>query len=225
MSQLRHARHRGPLLIALIAAVALAPLRPSPAAAVDPGIEPRADVKSLLSHQVYGYLPYWRLNSATAGQLDYDLVSTIAFFGLGIKATGDIDMAWTGTQAYLSSNASAVTNAAHAKGVRVVPTFQLFDSGSLTKLTTFLNSAAAQDRFIGQALALMERRSADGANFDFEPMPESHTARYLAFLAKFNKAMDARFPGATLVNASSAGAPSALITGLVPISDQQFRIT
>jgi spore germination protein YaaH len=221
----RHVRHRGLLLTALVTAVALGPLGLTPAAAADPGIQPRVDVPSPLTHQIYGYLPYWRLNSSTAGQLDYDLISTIAFFGLGIKATGDIDMAWTGTKAYLSSNATAVTNAAHAKGVRVVPTFQLFDSGSLTKLTTFLNSATAQDRFIAQALDLMARRSADGANFDFEPMPETHTARYLAFLAKFNKAMDARFAGATLVNASSAGAPSALITGLVPIVDQQFVMT
>ena len=183
-------RHRpGLLLTALVATMALAPLQATPAAAADPGIQPRANVKSLLSHQVYGYLPYWRLNAGTASQLNYDLVSTIAFFGLGIKATGDVDMAWTGTQAYLSSNATAVTNAAHAKGVRVVPTFQLFDSGSLSKMTTFLGSAAAQDRFIGQALNLMARRSADGANFDFEPMPATLTPQYLAFLARFNTAL------------------------------------
>jgi Glycosyl hydrolases family 18 len=226
MTSARHARHRpGLLLTAFVAAVALAPIRPLPAAAADPGIDPRADVPSLLSHQVYGYLPYWRLNSGTASQLDYDLVSTIAFFGLGIKATGDIDTAWVGTKAYVSGDAVAVTNAAHARGVRVVPTFQLFDSGSLPKMTAFLGSAAAQDRFIAQALDLMARRSADGANFDFEPMPSTMTPKYLAFLAKFNTAMDARFPGATLVNATSAGAPSSLITGLVPIVDQMMVMT
>jgi spore germination protein YaaH len=226
MTPVRHRRHRsGLLLTALVAAMALAPLQAAPAAAADPGINPRANVKSLLSHQVYGYLPYWRLNGGTAGQLNYDLVSTVAFFGLGIKATGDVDMAWRGTVAYLSADAAAVTNAAHAKGVRVVPTFQLFDSGSLPKMTAFLGSAAAQDRFIGQALNLMQRRSADGANFDFEPMPATLTPQYLAFLAKFNAAMDTRFPGATLVNATSAGAPSSLITGLVPIVDQMFVMT
>ena len=224
MTSVRHLRRWLPLT-ALIAAVCLVPLRPAPAAAADPGVQPRADVDSPLSHQVYGYLPYWRLNASTATQLDYNLVSTIAFFGLGIKASGDIDMAWAGTQAYLSTNATAVTNAAHARGVRVVPTFQLFDSGTLPKMTAFLGSAAAQDRFIGQALDLMERRSADGANFDFEPMRDAETPAYLAFLAKFNKAMDERFPGATLVNATSAGAGTALISGLVPIVDQMFVMT
>src|SRR5262245_34920024 len=225
MTPVRRRQRPGLLLTALMAAIALGPLQAAPVAAVDAGIHPRANVKSLLSHQVYGYLPYWRLNAGTAGQLNYDLVSTIAFFGLGIKATGDVDMAWRGTVAYLSADAAAVTNAAHAKGVRVVPTFQLFDSGSLSKMTAFLGSAAAQDKFIGQALNLMARRSADGANFDFEPMPASLTPQYVAFLAKFNTAMDARFPGATLVNATSAGAPAALITGLVPIVDAMFVMT
>ncbi len=227
MARTRHARRRlGAVVVAMIAVSGLLPLTAPPSAdAADPGIAPRADVESFLSHQVYGYLPYWRLNSGTAGQLDYDLLSTIAFFGLGIKADGSIDMAWRGSIAYMSEDAEAVTNAAHAKGVRVVPTFQLFDKGSLPKMTAFLDSRAAQDLFIAQALDLMARRSADGANFDFEPMPSSMTARYLAFLARFNTAMDARLPGATLVNASSAGAPADLITGLVPIVDQQLVMT
>lgn len=226
MRSVRHTRHARLLLIAIVLASVAAPLRPAaPAAAADPGIQPRADVASDLTSQVYGYLPYWRLDSGTAGRLDYRLVSTIAFFGLGIKATGDIDMAWVGTKEYLGPDAAAVTNAAHAKGVRVVPTFQLFDSGSLSKLTAFLGSAAAQDRFTAQALDLMARRSADGANFDFEPMPAAQTPQYLAFLGRFRAAMNARFPGATLVNATSAGAPSSLITGLVPIVDQMFVMT
>ena len=148
-----HRHRRGLLLTALVAAVVLAPLRPAAAAAADPGIQPRANVKSLLSHQVYGYLPYWRLDAGTVDRLDYDLISTIALFGLGIKKDGNIDMAWRGTQAYLSDNAAAVTNAAHAKGVRVVPTFQLFDSGTLPDMTAFLHSKAAQSRFTKQALA------------------------------------------------------------------------
>lgn len=227
MAGTRHARRRfTALLTALIAAGAIVTVAPpTRVVAADPGIVPRAAVEKFLSHEVYGYLPYWRLNAGTAAQLDYDLLSTIAFFGLGIKGNGDIDMAWRGSIAYVSDDATAVTNAAHANGVRVVPTFQLFDSGNLTKMKAFLGSRAAQDRFVDQALALMARRSADGANFDFEPMPASLTPQYLAFLARFNMAMDARFPGATLVNASSAGAPSSLITGLVPIVDQQFVMT
>ena len=120
---------------------------------------------------------------------------------------------------------AAITNAAHDKGVRVVPTFQLFDSGSLAKMRAFLASTAAQTRFITQALDLMDARKADGANLDFEPMVAADTPSYLAFVSKFRTAMKARFPSATLVNATSAGAGKDLILGLVPLVDRQFIMT
>lgn len=202
-----------------------APLAAPDAVVVDPGIQPLVKQARPLSHIVYGYLPYWRLDSGTAGRLQYDLVSTIAFFGLGIAATGTIGMTAAGARAYLSNNAIAVTNAAHAAGVRVVPTFQLFDSGSLKKMTAFLGSTTAQDRFISQALALMVRRSADGANLDFEPLPATQAPGFLAFVARFGKAMRARIPGAQLVVATSAGAGETLVKGLVPLVDQMFVMT
>jgi spore germination protein YaaH len=192
---------------------------------VDPGIQPLVVQPRALTRVVYGYLPYWRLDDAIAGRLQYDLLSTIAFFGLGIKKDGTIDTAWRGYTAYLSDNAVAVTNAAHARGVRVVPTFQLFDSSSLTKMSAFLSSPTAQGRFIAQALDLMERRSADGASLDFEPLPDRIAPAYLAFVARFGTAMKARFPNAQLTVATSAGAGLVLTTGLHPLVDLMFVMT
>ena len=68
------------------------------AVTVDPGINPLVKQARPLSHIVYGYLPYWRLDSGTAGRLQYDLVSTIAFFGLGIAANGTIGMTAAGRE-------------------------------------------------------------------------------------------------------------------------------
>lgn len=215
-----------PLPISAVAATGAVARAQAPAAAtVDPGINPIVRQARPLNHIVYGYLPYWRLDSGTAGRLQYDLLSTIAFFGLGIGANGSIGMTAAGAKAYLSDNAIAVTNAAHAAGVRVVPTFQLFDHGSLTKMTTFLGSTTAQDRFIGQALDLIVRRSADGASLDFEPLPASQAPGFLAFVSRFGKALRARVKGAQLVVATSAGAGEALVTGLVPLVDQMFVMT
>ena len=92
----------------------------------DPPADHRASSRS--RHEVYGYLPYWRLDSGTVDRLHYELVSTIAFFGLGIKSNGALDTDWVGYKEYVGDDAAAVTNAAHDRGVRVVPTFQLFDS-------------------------------------------------------------------------------------------------
>lgn len=213
-------------LLASTGLLASAPITARPAArAATTDIRPRITGIAPLSKEVFGYLPYWRLDSTTAGKLQYDLVSTIALFGLGIKATGDLDTTWIGYKAYTGDDAAAVTNAAHDHGVRVVPVFQLFDSGALTKMRTFLGSTAAQDRFIAQALALMAARQADGANFDFEPLPNDVAPSYLTFMARFKAAMKARFPTATLTNATSAGAGAVLLSGLVPIVDKQIIMT
>jgi len=192
---------------------------------VDPGIQPLVVQPRALTRVVYGYLPYWRLDDSIAGRLEYGLLSTVAFFGLGIKADGNIDTAWRGYTAYLSDNAVTVTNAAHARGVRVVPTFQLFDSSSLTRMNAFLNSSTAQDRFIAQALDLMARRSADGASLDFEPLPDTIAPAFLAFVGRFGTAMKARFPTAQLTVATSAGAGLVLTTGLHPLVDLLFVMT
>ncbi len=143
----------------------------------------------------------------------------------GSRRTGTSTPAWVGYQEYIGDDVAAITNAAHDKGVRVVPTFQMFDSGSLPKMRAFLASTTAQNRFIGQALDLMEARQADGANLDFEPMFNEDAASYLAFVARFRTAMKARFPTAQLVNATSAGAGKELILGLVPLVDRQMIMT
>ena len=92
-------------------------------------------------------------------------------------------------------------------------------------MTAFLGSDAAQATFIAQALALMADRKADGANLDFEPMSAAMTPAYLSFVAKLRAAMQARFPGSTLVNSTSAGAGAALVAGLVPLVDKQMVMT
>ena len=180
---------------------------------------PRSTARSTATCRTGGSIPGPSIDSTTTS------ISTIAFFGLGIKKDGNIDTAWRGYTAYLSANAVAVTNAAHAKGVRVVPTFQLFDSGTLPKMSAFLHSSAAQARFIRQAVALMLRRSADGANFDFEPMPQSLSLDYAAFLASSGRRCSRR----SRAPSSSWRRPPArrytLIDGIENIVDQMIVMT
>jgi len=223
-------RATAPALAFLVACAILpaAGLVAGPAARAATEIRPRITGIKPLTHEVYGYLPYWRLDSGTADRLHYELVSSIAFFGIGIKASGAIDTSWVGYKEYVGDDAAAVTNAAHDHGVRVVPTFQLFDSASgYPKMTAFLKSAAAQDRFIAEALDLMDARKADGAGFDFESVIGLNplAKEYVAFLKKFHDAMKARFPDATLVNALSAGANATTVKGLVGVVDHEMVMT
>jgi len=186
------------------------------------GIRERAPAHVRLTQQVYGYLPYWQLDSTTAGRLRYDLLTTIALFGVGIRPTGDLDQSTPGYRAYLSQDAVNVVNAAHARGVRVVPTFQLFDSGRLPNLRAFLASPSAQRRFTTQALALIAARRADGANLDFEPVPTSLAGPFATFVGQFRKALKKQDPSATLVVALPGGAAGSVVARLAPLVDQLF---
>ncbi len=232
MPTLRHRRPVATLWLALILAdtalPATGPIANGPLARAATEIRPRIPGIQPLTHEVYGYLPYWRLDVGTVDRLRYDLVSTIAFFGLGIKSTGALDTTWIGYREYVGEDAAAVTNAAHDRGVRVVPTFQLFDTAAgAPKMSAFLGSTAAQDRFIREALDLMAVRKADGAGLDFEPVGPlaARASQYSAFVARFRKAMKTRFPSATLVNATSAGATEALVKGIAPHVDRQMIMT
>ncbi len=222
----RHGRPRAlggalVLLATLLVAAAAAPPG-ALAAGPDPGIRPRASHRVAVSHEVYGYLPYWRVDAGTVERLDYSTISTIAFFAVPIRRSGVLDARAAGYHAYVSPAAAAVTNAAHQRGVRVVPTFQLFDRGSLLTLRTFLGSGRAQERFIAAALALMIRRHADGANLDVEPVPDALAPAFARFVGRFARAVHRRLPGAQVVVALGASASGAAISAIGRAADRLF---
>jgi len=212
-------------LLALVAALGgtIAATPPGVAAAgPDAGIRPRASRPVAVSHEAYGYLPYWRMDAGTARRLDYTTLSTIAFFAVPIERNGALNTRADGFRAYVGRAAAAITNAAHARGVRVVPTFQLFDSGSLPKLRAFLGSRLAQDRFTNQALDLMVRRRADGANLDVEPVPRALEPAFARFVDHFARAVHRRLPGTQVVVAMAAGTSASAISWIGRAADRLF---
>ena len=54
--------------------------RPRAQARVDPGA---------LRREVFGFLPYWQVNSSSL-RIQYDKISTIAYFGVGTDAAGNL---------------------------------------------------------------------------------------------------------------------------------------
>ena len=210
------------LLAALIGVGGAMPAGAAATAGPDSGIISRARHGVAVSHEVYGYLPYWRVDAGTAQRLDYSTLSTIAFFAVPITRSGALDTSSPGYDAYVSPAAAAVTNAAHARGIRVVPTFQLFDSGSLSTVRTFLQSRRAQARFIAAALDLMARRRADGANLDVEPIPDALAPSFAQFVARFAAAVHRRVPGGQVVVALGASESDAAIAAIGQAADRIF---
>jgi spore germination protein YaaH len=158
---------------------------------------------------VFGFLPYWEIDDKIDGYLRYDLLSTIAFFGVGLDADGSLITGQPGYKAYLGDTATTIIEHAHAAGVRAVITFEAF---SKDRNAAFLQDPDRQALFIQQALALMQLRGADGANFDMENLSGSYFDEYGAFVGAFRRAVVAWNPAAEVTvatNANSSGAKMA----------------
>ena len=163
------------------AAVPRPPERPQLASAVLPPVvraAPSAPVGGAgLRRDVFGFLPWWELTSAST-VLDWRTLSTVAYFSVGCQSNGNLlkrnpdgslSAGWAG---WTSSRMTAVIQAAHQHQTRVVLTVSCFAwsaDGAATQ-AALLASSSARARLARQIAAAVRDRGADGVNLDFEPL-------------------------------------------------------
>ena len=191
-------------------------------------IRPRITGIKPLTKEVYGYLPYWRLDSGPWTGSTTTSSRRSPSSGSASRRTATIDTALGRLQGVRRRR----RRGGHQRGPRQgrpgrpdVPAVRL--GGALHEDDRVPRELRRPDRFIAQALDLMAdaqggrrepRLRADG-RLSTTPGATCRSSRGSA------TAMKARFPSATLVNATSAGAGEALIRGLVPLVDQQMIMT
>lgn len=161
----------------------------APQARVDPGA---------LKREIFGFLPYWQLNSSSL-RIQYDKISTIAYFGVGADAKGNLikrnsdGSVTTGWSGWTSSRMTSVMNAAHATGTRVVLTVQSFawNTSGKTRQTSLLSSPTARDTLARQIAAAVRDRGADGVNLDFEPLVTGMEGEFVALIKSIRSRLNA----------------------------------
>jgi len=169
---------------------------------------PAGPLPNGLQREVLGFLPYWKLDTTTRAALRLDLVSTIAYFGISAGADGSLtrgtSVGWTG---WSSSAMTELVNAAHARGVRVVPTVTMMAwGGDYTSMSTLLNDAAARARLVSEIATVIAERGADGVNVDFEPVPSGLRAQFTAFIVELKAGLVAAGVGSYVSVDTMAGA-------------------
>jgi spore germination protein YaaH/flagellar hook assembly protein FlgD len=138
---------------------------------------------------VFGFLPYWQLNSSSL-RIQYDKISTIAYFGVGVAADGSLQrrnsdgsptVGWSG---WTSSRLTSIIDRAHATGTRVVLTVQSFawNSTGRARQRALLASATARSRLARQVALAVRDRGADGVNLDFEPLVSGAESQFTALV-------------------------------------------
>jgi spore germination protein YaaH len=165
-----------------------------------------------LRKQVIGFLPYWMLNSVDLADMNYQLVSTIAYFSVGAQTDGNLAKGTaaslsTGWAGWTSSQMTDVLNRAHSNGVKVVLTVTMmaWDTAGYDRMRTFLGSSTARARLTSQIVDAVRSRQADGVNLDFEMVPSDMKAPYTAFVRQVKAALVAAGVGSALTVCVTAG--------------------
>jgi len=145
-----------------------------------------------VTHEVFGYLPYWKYDFHT--QIRYDLVTTIAYFSAEVNANGTVAKVhhWP---------AASLVQTAHNQGVRVVLVATLFGSGDLQ---TLLSNAGKRNTCVKQLLDLVRSGNGDGVNIDFEGVPSSQRSNLVTFMQELADSFRTHIPNAHISMASPA---------------------
>lgn len=129
-------------------------------------------------------------------RLDFESVSTIAFFSLEASSAGGLrrDGRW---KIWNSAPVDRLIARAHETGTKVVISLARFSwSPAQTKTSaTLLASAAARARLARELADEVVRRGVDGVNVDFEPIPRGQKANFTDFVRRLRRELDARGPG------------------------------
>ena len=175
----------------------------------DPSADASATLAALpngLRKEVFGFLPYWMLDASDLQWMQYQLVSTIAFFGVAAKPDGTLATYATGWTAWYSAAMTNVINAAHARGVKVVLTVTMMAYDGGAQQASLLGSATARANVIAAIVAAVRDRNADGVNLDFEPVAVAQRDQYTSFVRQLKAALVAAGVGSNVSVCTMAGA-------------------
>ncbi|HEY1445392.1 MAG TPA: glycosyl hydrolase family 18 protein [Acidimicrobiales bacterium] len=137
----------------------LAPATTSPTAA------PAALVNQppVAARENFAFAPYWTL--AQSPTYNITGLSTLAYFSIDVNPNGTLDESGPGWNGFQSQDLTNLITRAHAAAERVVLTVTDFDQGSLNALTS---SPSAPGALSSALIPLLDAKSLDGVNFDFE---------------------------------------------------------
>jgi len=142
--------------------------------------------------EVFGYHPYWMGTAYMS--YHWDLLTTVAYFGVEVNGTGDIvnRHRWPVTD---------LVNRAHQNGVRVVLVAILF---SRSELDLLLASSRYRTRLVQHLLDEVIRGHADGINIDFEGVPGTQRNNLVAFMRELAETFHSHLPGSYVTMATPA---------------------
>ncbi|HKG55873.1 MAG TPA: glycosyl hydrolase family 18 protein [Candidatus Limnocylindrales bacterium] len=148
-----------------------------------------------MSHEVMAFVTTGQVAYAL-NTMDFDVVSTVAFFSLEVNSAGHIahDGRWA---IWNSDRVSRLIAMAHDHGSKIVISLARFawSPGQTRVSRSMLSSAAKRVTLAKEVAAEVARRGVDGVNVDFEPIPVGQKANFTQFVRLLRADLDAIAPG------------------------------
>ncbi len=145
----------------------------------------------LAARESFGFLPYWALTDPSPA-LGLRALTTVAYFGVDVGATGAPVTSGPGWAGYRSQAFATLASEAHRHGSRVVLTLTCFDRHALDELT---HSSAAQATLAATAVSLVRAENLDGVNLDLEGQGTADRAGLVRLVGTVAAAMHRADPG------------------------------
>ncbi len=151
--------------------------------------------------EVVGFFPYWMLEREE--QIDIQGLTSINLFGLETDGKGNImisrgenpDLGW---KMWNDKKLNSFLARVKKRKIKVLVTIKAFDNTNIESVTT---SDQAQERFISNAVQLVQSKSLDGINIDFEYIgvaPEKTKQGFIRLIANLNEELKRQVPDALL---------------------------
>ncbi|HVQ22565.1 MAG TPA: glycosyl hydrolase family 18 protein [Candidatus Saccharimonadia bacterium] len=168
----------------------------------EPTATPRPTARPIPGHEVYGYIPYWEMDSGIASHVaDVDL-STIALFSVTVRRDGTINTSARGYKRITDTVGKRLVREAHDRGVRIEVVFSSF--GAARNERFFGGPIETQDTAIDALVAFAKERSFDGINVDVETLDRSLVAAYGAFVGRLRDRLRSELPKGQVSAATGA---------------------
>lgn len=172
--------------------------------------------------EVLGFAQAGEVSSgAWSSDIHFDLISTIAYFGINTYGSGALVTNDYGYQTYWSNAATNLINTAHSNGDRVVLTVKAMDD---TTIATVTGNETNRQTFIANVIQQVSSRGTDGVNIDFEGNQSSVAPYFTTLIHELRSAMLAQIPAASYLTVDTYGSAAAGgtmydIPGLAPNVD------
>lgn len=146
-------------------------------------------------HQVVGYVPYWTMADLTPA--DYTDVSTLAYYGPALLASGRLDTTGPGYADLSSGALTQLVSRSHAAGDRVLLTAATTDPTVIAGLLA--DPAGSAARLAGDLLPLVAAHHFDGISLDVEGRATAQRHAYTTFVADLSARLRRADPHLELV--------------------------